>query len=103
MHTATDTPLLAYLPVGVPSVTNLSTSIFPHTYSLYPFLPSRPLPWYLNSTGAFRVRRVGEWVGRSLGEEIEHTGGLAGEKGRILTVAQYALSQLQNKHNLYHI
>lgn len=41
------------------------------------------MPWTMNVTGAFRVRKVGEWLTRGQGEDIERTGGLAGGKGQV--------------------
>lgn len=67
--------------------------LFPHAYSLYPFLSLHTLPWYLSSSGAFRVRRVCEWLASGL-EDVSQTKGLAGGKGRILTTNQYVLSYL---------
>ncbi|KAF5375107.1 hypothetical protein D9758_000177 [Tetrapyrgos nigripes] len=51
-------PVLAHSPSN--SSTNFLT---PETYSLYPFLTVRSLPWTLNASGAFRARKVGEWYG----------------------------------------
>lgn len=43
----------------------------------------------MKSGGAFRVRRVVEWLGVDDHENIEMTGGLAGGKGRILSMSEY--------------
>lgn len=51
---------------------------------MYPFLSPRSLPWTMKSGGAFRVRRVVEWLGVDDHENVQITGGLAGGKGRIL-------------------
>jgi hypothetical protein len=37
-------------------------TIFPHQYSLYPFLPPQALPWLGHGRNLFRLRRVGEWL-----------------------------------------
>ena len=39
--------------------------------------------------GAFRVRRVGEWLGVEGTENIQTTGGLAGGAGQYLTKSGY--------------
>ncbi|KAJ3554628.1 hypothetical protein NM688_g3008 [Phlebia brevispora] len=91
LHLAKTIPLLSYLPMGVPSLSEVPSVLFPHTYSLYPFLSPQSLPWYITQTSAFRVRRVGEWLNHSTTENIEQTGGLAGNKGRILTVSHEAV------------
>ena len=80
-------PMLIYVPPNVPSTTPIPTSLFPHSYSLYPFLSHRPLPWTMNTSGAFRIRRVGEWLGTRSGESIQKTGGLAEGRG-LLTTSQ---------------
>ncbi|OBZ79285.1 hypothetical protein A0H81_00882, partial [Grifola frondosa] len=82
------TPLLSYLPLGSSSSSATPLVMFPHRYSLYPFMSPRSLPWIMNTSGAFRLRRVGEWLGQDLGEDIKRTGGLAGQKGAILTTAE---------------
>jgi hypothetical protein len=42
----------------------------------------------MNSSGAFRIRRVGEWLGTSQGENVQKTGGLAEGRGRLLTTSE---------------
>ncbi|KZT05899.1 uncharacterized protein LAESUDRAFT_654686 [Laetiporus sulphureus 93-53] len=81
---------LAYIPTSKVE-SEPPVMLFPSTYSLYPFLSPRPLPWTMNTSGAFRVRRVSERLGGGYGEDIQATGGLAGEKGRIFTMAQDAV------------
>ena len=56
--------------------------MFPQAYSLYPFLSPRSIPWTLNVSGAFRVRKVGDWLRVHGAEEVERTGGLGGRQGR---------------------
>jgi hypothetical protein len=60
-----------------------SKRLFPVSYSLYPFTPSRPLPWTAGSNRVFRARRVGEWLGIDSVEDVLQTGGLQGGKGSI--------------------
>ncbi|KAJ7597143.1 hypothetical protein C8J56DRAFT_919326 [Mycena floridula] len=83
--------VFAYIPPGVPSSTPVPLSLFPHTYSLYPFAMTRPLPWTLNPGSVFRIRRVGEWLGLSATEDVQKTGGLADGKGHILNLEEQAI------------
>lgn len=73
-------PLVSYLPAGTPLSDDNDTSV---NYALYPFLSTRALPWFMNTAGAFRVRRVGDWLYSSQREQIERTGGLSGERGQL--------------------
>jgi hypothetical protein len=43
--------------------------------------------------GAFRIRRVIEWLGANNHEDIQATGGLAGGKGQILSLDKYVSPQ----------
>lgn len=79
--------MLSYLPVGVPSMLETPGIITSHDYSLYPFLSSRALPWYMSTAAAFRIRRVHEWLAPA-DEDVTETGGLTKGMGRILTVGQ---------------
>jgi hypothetical protein len=81
--------LLSYLPTGVASSAFVPRILFPFTYSVYPFLSPRSLPWTMKSGGAFRIRRVVEWLGADSHENIRVTGGLAEGKGRILGINGY--------------
>ncbi len=63
--------------------------MFPHTYALYPYLSPRPLPLTMNTSGTFRLRRVGEWLKSGFEEDVESTGGLASEQGHVLTENEY--------------
>lgn len=83
-------PIVSYLPSEM-SNSSVPAVMFPRTYSLYPFLSPRSLPWTINIAGAFRVRRVGEWLGHPTSEDIRATGGLAGGNGHMLTAAQWVL------------
>ncbi|KAI0080259.1 hypothetical protein K474DRAFT_1657966 [Panus rudis PR-1116 ss-1] len=78
-------PHVSYQPPAMSIGSSFSPISFPQAYSLYPFLSPRSLPWTMNTTGAFRIRRVGEWLVNSQGEDVERTGGLAGGQGRIFT------------------
>ncbi|OCH96202.1 hypothetical protein OBBRIDRAFT_883448 [Obba rivulosa] len=84
------TPILAYAPASKSSE-SVPALLFPRTYSMYPFLSPRLLPWTMNTSGAFRVRRVGEWLKQGAVEHIHITGGLAGGMGRILTPTQQSV------------
>ncbi|KAK7049570.1 hypothetical protein VNI00_005601 [Paramarasmius palmivorus] len=81
-------PLVAHVPPGVRSDTPIPMSLFPHTYALYPFLSARAIPWALDAKAAFRLRRVGEWLGIESTENIQKTGGLALGRGNILDLTQ---------------
>ncbi|KAI0931918.1 hypothetical protein AcV5_004709 [Taiwanofungus camphoratus] len=83
-------PIVSYLPSEM-SNSSVPAVMFPRTYSVYPFLSPRSLPWTINIAGAFRVRRVGEWLGHPTSEDIRATGGLAGGNGHMLTAAQWVL------------
>ncbi|KAK0208383.1 hypothetical protein DFS33DRAFT_1484746 [Desarmillaria ectypa] len=77
--------VLVHIPPGIPSSTPVPLSMFPHTYSLYPFLSPRSVPWTSNGGGSFRIRRVGEWLGISSREDLLKSGGLVMGRGTILT------------------
>jgi hypothetical protein len=85
--------LLSYLPTGVAISSTAPRVLFPHTYSVFPFLSPRSLPWTMKSGGAFRIRRVIEWLGAQSHEDIQATGGLAGGKGRILSIDECVSSR----------
>ncbi|KIY45483.1 hypothetical protein FISHEDRAFT_76662 [Fistulina hepatica ATCC 64428] len=77
-----DTPLLAYRPAPPAQLKHLTApSLYSEDHALYPFLPSRALPWTVTAGGAFRVRRVGAWLSLNTSEDILSTGGLAGMRG----------------------
>ena len=89
MVSASSVPVVSYMPHGVPIAADVPDVMSSYTYALYPFLSPRALPLLMNTDGAFRVRRVGEWLGETKGESIEKTGGLAGGKGQILSIERY--------------
>ncbi|KAF9263456.1 hypothetical protein L218DRAFT_959007 [Marasmius fiardii PR-910] len=76
--------MVTYVPRGVASSTPIPMTMFPHSYALYPFLSTRTLPWILDAKSAFRLRRVGEWIGIEAAEDINKTGGLMLGRGRII-------------------
>jgi hypothetical protein len=45
----------------------------------------------MNTSGAFRMRRVGEWLASNATEEVQKTGGLAEGRGHILATDEYAI------------
>ncbi|KAJ8521425.1 hypothetical protein ONZ45_g1861 [Pleurotus djamor] len=59
---APNLPILACLSVGSPREQLIRTALLPSSYSVYPFLASRPLPLTIVSNGTFRVRKVTEWL-----------------------------------------
>ncbi|KII93548.1 hypothetical protein PLICRDRAFT_171287 [Plicaturopsis crispa FD-325 SS-3] len=77
----TPPPLMSYLPSEVP-VSSLA-ALFSALYALFPFFSPRSLPWTMNTGGAFRIRRVGQWLGEDPTEDVEKTGGLAGGRGQL--------------------
>ncbi|THH15179.1 hypothetical protein EW146_g5258 [Bondarzewia mesenterica] len=85
-------PLLSYSPANVTEQTPLPILSAPITYALYPFLSPRSLPWLINTSGAFRWRRVGDWLGFDHSENIDVTGGLAGAKGSYITVHEKSVN-----------
>ncbi|KAJ7181769.1 hypothetical protein C8R43DRAFT_280885 [Mycena crocata] len=84
-----DTRLFLHLPPSVPSSSPLPPSaIFPHSYSLYPFLSPRSLPWTVSAGGVFRLRRVEDWLSTGASEDLQKTGGLLMGRGRTVTQQQ---------------
>lgn len=47
----------------------------------------------MKTGGAFRIRRVVEWLGVGGHEDVQETGGLAGGRGRLLSVAMCVVPQ----------
>ncbi|TRM65678.1 hypothetical protein BD626DRAFT_427196 [Schizophyllum amplum] len=80
------TSVLAYAPADINSLKPLS--MFPQAYSLYPFLAQRSTLQTLNVSGAFRVRKVGDWLHVHGSEEVERTGGLSRRKGKNIGLDQ---------------
>jgi hypothetical protein len=83
------TPLLSYLPTKDMPSTPIPLSILPPSYSLYPFIAAAALPWTVGTGGAFRIRRVGEWLGHEAGEDVRRTGGLARGSESLRTPTEY--------------
>ncbi|KAI0721316.1 hypothetical protein C8T65DRAFT_800472 [Cerioporus squamosus] len=86
------TPVLAHLPPGTATHAEQPLVMFPHTYALYPYLSPRPLPLTLNTSGTFRLRRVGEWLKSGFEEDVDSTDGLASEQGYVLTEKDVSVS-----------
>lgn len=84
-------PLLSYIPLEQSSSTPVPTNLFPRTYHAYPFLSPFPLPWTINTSGTFRVRRVSEWLGVDARENIQESGGF--NKGRFVTLSRYVIPE----------
>ncbi|KAI0348421.1 hypothetical protein BDW22DRAFT_1424598 [Trametopsis cervina] len=87
----------------VPVVTHLTESSIesvspsdeeaPKTYALYPFLSPRALPWVMDASGIFRVRRVVDWL-LSPASVIAGEVGLAQGSGTVIA-ADGTVSQLK--------
>ncbi|KAG8219894.1 hypothetical protein J3R82DRAFT_888 [Butyriboletus roseoflavus] len=60
----------------------------PHRYSIYPFVTPCSFPWTMHSGGAFRLRRVADWLGVDSYEDIASTGGLTHNPHRLLNLNQ---------------
>ncbi|KIK71110.1 hypothetical protein GYMLUDRAFT_315720 [Collybiopsis luxurians FD-317 M1] len=80
--------ILAYIPPDAPMLNPVSLSLFPHHYALYPLLSSHSLPWNVNASGAFRTRKVTEWIGTSSLEDVQKSGGLELGRGRIIDMGE---------------
>ncbi|KAF7347747.1 hypothetical protein MVEN_01532100 [Mycena venus] len=64
----------------------VASTAFPHDYALYPFLSPRSLPWTVNTSGVFRVKRVEDFLGTGAAEDLRKTGGLLMGRGRLVTL-----------------
>lgn len=73
--------LVSYRPPEYDNPSVLPTLSPLQAYSLYPFMSPHSLPWQINTSGTFRWRRVGDWLGIDQVENVKETGGLAGERG----------------------
>ncbi|KAF8225081.1 hypothetical protein L208DRAFT_1409162 [Tricholoma matsutake] len=78
---AIEVPTLVYSPTRASSRATPLTTLFPHRYSLYPFLPPRALPWLGNGRNLFRLRRVGEWLSVDTRDDGEQDGDLVDRCG----------------------
>ncbi|KAJ7070929.1 hypothetical protein C8F01DRAFT_1108362 [Mycena amicta] len=84
--------LFFHLPPSLPSSSSLPTSsAFPHDYALYPFLSPRFLPWTTSARGVYRIRRVEDWQGPGVSEDLKKTGGLAMGRGHLLNIHQQSV------------
>ncbi|KAI0673458.1 hypothetical protein C8Q78DRAFT_1076468 [Trametes maxima] len=88
IRASAETPLLTYLPTGAGGIPAEPLTLYPHNYALYPYFSPRPLPFTMNTSGTFRLRRVGEWLSSDFTEDVNTTGGLAEGKGHILGVTE---------------
>ncbi|KAI0652194.1 hypothetical protein C8Q79DRAFT_1114986 [Trametes meyenii] len=88
IRASAETPLLTYLPTGAGGISAEPLMMYPHNYALYPYFSPRPLPFTMNSSGTFRLRRVGEWLTSDFTEDVKTTGGLAEGKGHVLSVTE---------------
>ncbi|KAJ3719814.1 hypothetical protein C8R42DRAFT_671864 [Lentinula raphanica] len=88
LESATGSSILIHKPPELSSSAAVPPSIFPLNYALYPFLSSRSLPWNINAGGAFRARKVSEWIGVSSIEDVQKSGGLEIGRGRILDMKE---------------
>ncbi|KAG1755176.1 uncharacterized protein EDB91DRAFT_277723 [Suillus paluster] len=84
-QTGNSSPLLCCVPTKTKLEHSVAPSFMPHTYSIYPFLSPRSLPWTMIKGGSFRVRRVADWLGAAATEDMSKTGGLAGRQGKVVT------------------
>ncbi|KAI0778503.1 hypothetical protein BD413DRAFT_509737 [Trametes elegans] len=82
MEETARTPLLTYLPSSS-SLSGEPSPLYPHHYALFPHLSPRPLPFTMNTSGTFRLRRVGQWLTTVSHEEDDTREGLAGSQGRV--------------------
>ncbi|KAL4064925.1 hypothetical protein V8B97DRAFT_2010607 [Scleroderma yunnanense] len=82
-----ETNILCYEPPDVKSRSPVPTSL-PHYYYAYPFLTPSPFPWTVQSGGAFRIRRITDWLSLNAYEDITKTGGLANNDVRFMDFTQ---------------
>ena len=67
-------------------------AMFPREYALYPHFSPRDLPFSMNTSGTFRLRRVGEWLSGSFREDLDMAEGLATGKCRFVADFKYVFS-----------
>ena len=67
--------------------------MFPREYALYPHFSPRDLPFSMNTSGTFRLRRVGEWLSGSFREDLDMAEGLATGKCRFVADFKYVFSR----------
>ncbi|KAJ4001041.1 hypothetical protein F5050DRAFT_1727364 [Lentinula boryana] len=80
--------ILVHIPPDAPLSTPVPSALFPLSYALYPFLSSRSLHWNDNASGAFRARKVAEWIGFNSMEDVQKSGGLELGRGQILDMEE---------------
>ncbi|KAJ7837507.1 hypothetical protein B0H14DRAFT_1095576 [Mycena olivaceomarginata] len=79
--------LFFHLPPAAPNPDPAAASTsFTDDYALYPFLSPRSLPWTVNASGVFRVRRVENFLSTGASEDLKKTGGLLMGRGRLITL-----------------
>ncbi|KAJ3879080.1 hypothetical protein F5051DRAFT_326654 [Lentinula edodes] len=76
--------ILVHIPPEAPKSTPVPLAMFPSSYALYPFLSTRSLPWNVTASGAFRARKVAEWIGINPMEDVQKSGGLELGRGQVL-------------------
>ncbi|KAF8832436.1 hypothetical protein HHX47_DHR1001927 [Lentinula edodes] len=84
LETVTGSSILVHIPPEAPKSTPVPLAMFPSSYALYPFLSTRSLPWNVNASGAFRARKVAEWIGINPMEDVQKSGGLELGRGQVL-------------------
>ncbi|KAJ3853807.1 hypothetical protein EV368DRAFT_81215 [Lentinula lateritia] len=84
LETVTGSSILVHIPPEAPKSTPVPLAMFPSSYALYPFLSTQSLPWNVNASGAFRARKVAEWIGINPMEDVQKSGGLELGRGQVL-------------------
>ncbi|KAJ4486265.1 hypothetical protein J3R30DRAFT_3697765 [Lentinula aciculospora] len=88
LESQTGSSILAHIPPEAPLSMPIPLAMFPFSYALYPFLSSRSLPWNINANGAFRARKVAEWIGINSMEDVQKSGGLELGRGQIIDMEE---------------
>lgn len=82
------TPVLAYVPQEIQSAPLFPNNSPNQQYSVFPFLSAQKLPWMASIGGAYRVRRVTNYLTGNRLENVTTTGGLAGGRGVLSDINQ---------------
>ncbi|KAH7883685.1 hypothetical protein F5I97DRAFT_2042628 [Phlebopus sp. FC_14] len=82
---------VCYSPPGIKSDSS-GPVVRPLSYSVYPFLTPNSFPWTMNAGGAFRIRRVADWLGINASEDITKTGGLVANEECLLSLSEAGLN-----------